>query len=258
MEGTGAVVGLGNRGDDCYVNTAFQMLLCVGELQALKDSCRSGLLFLDALKQAKNAKSGDILVTPHTAIWACIEQFTGGSPNDSLQCDLYDFLDYFLQGLSTDLGTNPGLSQLLGLSIARVHHTILCLELAPTLETALSRLNSPIERLSPYILIAFKRLKWTKGRPHKRTEPILFPERLDFAPFQAYPSPQSSYSLIAVAVHHGDTCESGHYSLFFKSAAAVSTWFHANDAVVRGVSWGWVKRQQAYFLLYKLSTNLND
>ena len=250
-------MGLGNRGNDCCVNTALQLLLCIAELQV---GGGSQCLFRAALREAGNAKEGDILVRPHTAIWACVQEFTGVSPSESLQCDLYDFLAFCLQGLSAD----SALPQLLGLSLPRKHYFILCLELAATLETALSRWASqeqcafPIERSSPYLLIAFKRLKWVNGRPYKRTEFVNFPERLNLAPFHTHPNLHNSYSLIAVAIHHGDTCDFGHYSLFFKSAHPISRWLHANDASVRAVSWRWVKRQQAYCLLYKSSTNLND
>lgn len=244
------VVGLGNRGNDCYVNTAFQLLLCIAELPV---GGGSQCVFRAALREAGEAKEGDILVRPHTAIWACVQEFTGVSPGESLQCDLYDFLAFCLQGLSAD----SSLPQFLGLSLTRSHHFILCLDLATSLENALSRLASqeqcifPIERSSPYVLFAFKRLKWVDGRPYKRTEFVSFPEILNLAPYQANPNPHNSYSLIAVAIHHGATCEFGHYSLFFKSADLISPWFHANDLTVRVVSWRWVKQQQAYCLLYK-------
>lgn len=251
------VTGFGNRSNDCFLNTAFHLLLCIPELLTIPTS-KPG--FIQALKESFTVKTGEMLVKPLTAVEVCVRNFTG--TEESTQCDLYEFLVYMLGGIKLEMETVLQLNSLLGLEMevgnTRIHPLIVTLDVDSTLEIGLNRYFSQghcqfsLHKTSRYLLIAFKRLKTVSNRPFKRTEFVRFPSSLKFPCVQSNTGSIPSYSLLFVGIHHGKDCTSGHYTACLLSPDSEATWVHVNDAVVRRVTWSWVRRQQAYCLLYRL------
>jgi hypothetical protein len=83
----------------------------------------------------------------------------------------------------------------------------------------------------------------------KMSKPIRFDEKLDLSPFLSQKGRQANYSLYAVLVHSGHSCNSGHYYCFVKSAAGI--WYCMNDSSVNQVSVATVLKQNAYMLFYR-------
>eukprot|EP00934_Nitzschia_sp_Nitz4_P006709 Nitzschia sp. Nitz4//scaffold257_size48314//27040//28923//NITZ4_007092-RA/size48314-processed-gene-0.34-mRNA-1//1//CDS//3329544457//6699//frame0 len=86
-------------------------------------------------------------------------------------------------------------------------------------------------------------------RLHKK---IQFPPTLEIEDFmsnlnKARPPP---YDLVAVLVHQGQTCASGHYLAFVKKD---NEWFKCNDSEVTPVDEATVFSQQAYIMMYEVA-----
>ncbi|PVU94649.1 hypothetical protein BB561_002379 [Smittium simulii] len=64
----------------------------------------------------------------------------------------------------------------------------------------------------------------------------------------------SSYKLLAVLVHAGHSCNSGHYYCYVRSSNNV--WYEMNDSTVTQVSESTVFKQSAYILLYEKVNNV--
>ena len=77
-------------------------------------------------------------------------------------------------------------------------------------------------------------------------------QRLQIGPYmskvnKARPPP---YDLVAMLVHQGSTCDSGHYVAFVKHSGE---WYMCNDSAVSKVDPATVYRQQAYILMYEVA-----
>lgn len=107
---------------------------------------------------------------------------------------------------------------------------------------------------APSILVChFKRFACDAyGRMVRLKKKITIPLRLEIGDFmskvnQARPPP---YELVAVLVHQGNSCESGHYLAYVKNAGS---WYRCNDAIVEPVDVETVLSQQAYIVFYEVA-----
>jgi Ubiquitin carboxyl-terminal hydrolase len=96
------------------------------------------------------------------------------------------------------------------------------------------------------------------------SKPVKFPLRLEIGEYmsrvnKARPPP---YELVAVLVHQGHSCESGHYVAYVKrtatavargATAPTSQWYLCNDSHVAPVEVATVLEQQAYILVYEVA-----
>lgn len=107
---------------------------------------------------------------------------------------------------------------------------------------------------APSILVCHvKRFAFNQyGRMIRLHKKIKFPDRLEIGDFmsklnKARPPP---YDLVAVLVHQGHSCASGHYLAFVKKN---NEWFKCNDSVVTRVDEATVFDQQAYIMMYEVA-----
>lgn len=107
---------------------------------------------------------------------------------------------------------------------------------------------------APSILVChFKRFAYDEyGRLVRLKKHVSFPPCLEIGNYmsrvnRARPPP---YELVAVLVHQGNTCDSGHYLAYVKHA---SQWYKCNDALVEPVCVELVLQQQAYMVLYEVA-----
>jgi len=89
------------------------------------------------------------------------------------------------------------------------------------------------------------------GRLVRLNKRVDIPLRLEIGDYmsrvnKARPPP---YELVAVLVHQGHSCDSGHYLAYVKNSG---TWYKCNDSLVEPVSVETVLDQQAYILLYEV------
>ena len=89
------------------------------------------------------------------------------------------------------------------------------------------------------------------GRLVRLSKHVHFPLRLEIGDYmsrvnKARPPP---YELVAVLVHQGQTCDSGHYLAYVKNDGE---WYKCNDSDVRRVDVETVLSQQAYILVYEV------
>mgnify|MGYP002142120631 CR=1 FL=1 len=87
------------------------------------------------------------------------------------------------------------------------------------------------------------------GQPGKIGRPVSFPATLDFGPVMSAGRERPQYSLYAVIVHEGGSCNSGHYHAFVKNSSGI--WYSMNDCSVHQVSLASVLQQRAYILFYQ-------
>ena len=90
------------------------------------------------------------------------------------------------------------------------------------------------------------------GRLVRLSKLVDFDERLEIGDYmsrvnKARPPP---YELVAVLVHQGRSCESGHYIAFTRHDG---DWYKCNDSVVEQVPVETVLKQQAYILVYEVA-----
>jgi Ubiquitin carboxyl-terminal hydrolase len=89
------------------------------------------------------------------------------------------------------------------------------------------------------------------GRLVRLDKKIDIPLILEITPYmsslnKARPPP---YELVAILVHQGQSCDSGHYLAYIKNN---NQWYKCNDSVVEPVSVNTVLEQQAYMALYEV------
>lgn len=101
-----------------------------------------------------------------------------------------------------------------------------------------------IDSCPPVLTVQFKRFQTSpNGYSVKVCKPIQFTENLSIH------SGKSEYSLYAVLVHSGGSCNSGHYYCYVKGSNGM--WYCMNDSSVNQVSLSHVLQQQAYILFYE-------
>ncbi|XP_033921265.1 ubiquitin carboxyl-terminal hydrolase 42-like [Melopsittacus undulatus] len=104
-----------------------------------------------------------------------------------------------------------------------------------------------IHRSSKVLTITLKRFSaFTGGKINKD---VKYPEYLDLRAYMSQSMGEPLiYSLYAVLVHSGSTCNAGHYICFIK--AGNGFWYQMNDAIVERSDTETVLNQQAYLLFY--------
>lgn len=107
---------------------------------------------------------------------------------------------------------------------------------------------------APSVLVChLKRFAYDRyGRLVRLSKKVRFPLRLEIGDYmsrvnKATPPP---YELVAVLVHEGRSCDSGHYLAYVKSG---NEWYKANDSVITKVDVSVVLQQQAYILIYEVA-----
>lgn len=90
------------------------------------------------------------------------------------------------------------------------------------------------------------------GRLIRVNKQIHFAERLQIGSYMSKvnKSKPPPYELVALLVHQGNSCDSGHYIAFCKHAGE---WFQCNDSIVERVDIKTVLAQQAYILVYEVA-----
>ncbi|XP_061329988.1 ubiquitin carboxyl-terminal hydrolase 42-like [Pezoporus flaviventris] len=104
-----------------------------------------------------------------------------------------------------------------------------------------------IHRSSKVLIVSLKRFAdFTGGKINKDVE---YPEYLDLRAYMSQSRGEPlMYSLYAVLVHSGFSCNAGHYICFIK--AGNGFWYRMNDAIVERSDIKTVLNQQAYLLFY--------
>lgn len=107
---------------------------------------------------------------------------------------------------------------------------------------------------APSILVChLKRFAFDRrGSLYRLSKRVDFPLQLEIGDYMskvnmARPPP---YELVAVLVHQGRSCESGHYVAFVKNNG---NWYCCNDEHVQKVDTETVLKQQAYILMYEVA-----
>lgn len=102
------------------------------------------------------------------------------------------------------------------------------------------------------LVINYKRFSYDMyGRTTRISKNVSFPLRLEIKNFmsKANRGKPPPYSLVAVLVHKGLSCDRGHYIAYVRKG---TDWYLANDEVVTKVELGEVLRAQAYVLVYEV------
>jgi len=103
------------------------------------------------------------------------------------------------------------------------------------------------------LVINYKRFAYDNyGRLSRLSKQVHFPLRLDIADYmsRANRGKPPPYTLVAVLVHRGRSCDCGHYFAYVRKG---KDWYLANDAEVTKVDVEEVLRAQAYVLVYEVA-----
>ncbi|XP_061870780.1 ubiquitin carboxyl-terminal hydrolase 42-like [Colius striatus] len=104
-----------------------------------------------------------------------------------------------------------------------------------------------VHRAPRVLTVCLKRFDAFTGR--KICKAVGYPERLDLGPYMSEtPAEPLRYTLYAVLVHAGSTCDVGHYFCYTK--AGNGQWYRMDDESVNPCGINTVHRQQAYLLFY--------
>jgi hypothetical protein len=107
---------------------------------------------------------------------------------------------------------------------------------------------------APSILVChLKRFAYDNyGRMIRLNKHVNFPLRLEIGDYMSRMNKAKppAYELVAVLVHQGRSCESGHYLAYVKCQ---NDWYKANDSLVSKVDVETVLSQQAYILMYEVA-----
>ena len=102
------------------------------------------------------------------------------------------------------------------------------------------------------LVINYKRFAYDNyGRLSRLSKQVSFPLRLDLKDYmsRANRGKPRPYSLVAVMVHRGRSCDCGHYFAYVRKG---QDWYLANDSVVTKVGVDEVLNAQAYVLVYEV------
>eukprot|EP00581_Thalassiosira_minuscula_P007572 CAMPEP_0183703760 /NCGR_PEP_ID=MMETSP0737-20130205/1379_1 /TAXON_ID=385413 /ORGANISM="Thalassiosira miniscula, Strain CCMP1093" /LENGTH=815 /DNA_ID=CAMNT_0025930557 /DNA_START=399 /DNA_END=2846 /DNA_ORIENTATION=- len=103
------------------------------------------------------------------------------------------------------------------------------------------------------LVINYKRFAYDNyGRLSRLSKQVHFPLRLDIGDYmsRANRGKPPPYTLVAVLVHRGRSCDCGHYFAYVRKGA---DWYLANDAEVTRVEVDEVLASQAYVLVYEVA-----
>ncbi|NXT39115.1 UBP42 hydrolase, partial [Pelecanoides urinatrix] len=115
------------------------------------------------------------------------------------------------------------------------------------LATASKRLT--IHRSSNVLTVCLKRFDPFSGE--KISNVVQYPEYLDLGTYMSQAAGERLlYSLYAVLVHEGSSCQEGHYYCFVKGKASDGRWYKLDDASVGLCDIKTVLCQRAYLLFY--------
>lgn len=102
------------------------------------------------------------------------------------------------------------------------------------------------------LVINYKRFAYDMyGRMSRLSKPVHFPLRLEIGEYmsRANRGKPPPYTLVAVLVHRGRSCDCGHYFAYVRKG---KDWYLCNDAVVTKVDVSEVLKSQAYVLVYEV------
>uniref|UniRef100_A0A8C6J7W8 Ubiquitin carboxyl-terminal hydrolase n=1 Tax=Melopsittacus undulatus TaxID=13146 RepID=A0A8C6J7W8_MELUD len=204
-------------------------------VEALQKACLNGSATLDTSSQATTL----------------IYQIFGGYLRSQVKClnckavsDAYEpFLDITLD-IETVTSVTEALEQLVKpeqLDGENSYKCSKCENMVPASK------KYTIHRSSKVLTITLKRFSaFTGGKINKD---VKYPEYLDLRAYMSQSMGEPLiYSLYAVLVHSGSTCNAGHYICFIK--AGNGFWYQMNDAIVERSDTETVLNQQAYLLFY--------
>jgi len=103
------------------------------------------------------------------------------------------------------------------------------------------------------LVINYKRFAYDNyGRLNRLSKHVAFPLRLEIGEYmsRANRGKPPPYTLVAVLVHRGRSCDCGHYFAYVRKG---KDWYLANDAEVTKVDIDEVLRSQAYVLVYEVA-----
>ncbi|CAM9828959.1 unnamed protein product [Bubo scandiacus] len=104
-----------------------------------------------------------------------------------------------------------------------------------------------VHRAPKVLTVCLKRFELFTGS--KISKVVEYPEHLDLHPYMSETAGEPLlYSLYAVLVHGGDSCDAGHYYCYAKASDGL--WYEMDDAFVGGCDIDTVLSQQAYLLFY--------
>ena len=106
-----------------------------------------------------------------------------------------------------------------------------------------------LKNLAKVLTLQLKRFDYNRGfNGGKINKFIQYPLSLNLQPYMSSRKDPVPYSLYAVLVHEGFSCNSGHYYCYVK--APNGTWYLMNDSQVMASSQDKVLHQNAYLLFY--------
>ena len=103
------------------------------------------------------------------------------------------------------------------------------------------------------LVINYKRFAYDMyGRMSRLSKPVHFPLRLEIGEYmsRANRGKPQPYTLVAVLVHRGRSCDRGHYFAYVRKG---KDWYLCNDSVVTKVDVSEVLKSQAYVLVYEVA-----
>ncbi|XP_074707146.1 ubiquitin carboxyl-terminal hydrolase 17-like protein 6 [Strix uralensis] len=104
-----------------------------------------------------------------------------------------------------------------------------------------------VHRAPKVLTVCLKRFEFFTSS--KISKVVEYPEHLDLHPYMSETAGEPLlYSLYAVLVHGGDSCDTGHYYCYVKASDGL--WYEMEDDFVGGCDIDTVLSQQAYLLFY--------
>uniref|UniRef100_A0A8C5M7S5 USP domain-containing protein n=1 Tax=Leptobrachium leishanense TaxID=445787 RepID=A0A8C5M7S5_9ANUR len=249
VSGVGA--GLQNLGNTCYLNSTLQCLTytppLANYLQSKQHShnCLQKPFCMLCLMQDHVLKVNNI-----------VSHFTHG-----YQEDAHEFLRYTVEAMQTACMNGRDTTGCTRMHLS--HLFLFLLQEANTLVQALELYTKPeilsgenaymcssdIVTISHFTGQRSSLCMKLKSGIFAFLQHVAYPEHLNLRPYMSQNTGEPvMYSLYAVLVHAGSSCNFGHYYCYIK--ASDGQWFEMNDSTVRPATVSQVLQQQAYLLFY--------
>ncbi|KAH9414544.1 Ubiquitin carboxyl-terminal hydrolase 42, partial [Dermatophagoides pteronyssinus] len=196
---------------------------------------------------------GLVMKSDHlTKATTAINHIFGGYHRSQVSCtqckaesNTYDYFMDFMLDIQNVSSLEQALQNFVNPEFLRNENAYKCLKCK---KSVVAKKQFTVYRAPNVATFQLKRFDSNRTYTNKLVKFVSYPETLNLRPYMSEKGPPLMYKLISVLIHHGQTCNSGHYYCFVRNSN--NCWYRMDDNHVSQVGLNEVLHQKAYILFY--------